>query len=88
MGLGVPVVASDEARTEGLIINHQTGLITPARNPRALAAALSTLLTNPTLATTLGTAAQAHVRTHFNAATQSRALEALLVRASQTAAAF
>lgn len=80
MGLGVPVVASDEARTEGLVRDGETGLIVPARDPRALAAALGTLLLAPETAAAMGAAAQAHVADHFNAAVQSRALEALLVR--------
>jgi colanic acid/amylovoran biosynthesis glycosyltransferase len=80
MGLGVPVVSSDEARTEGLVRDGETGLIVPARNPRALAAALGALLTEPERAAAMGAAAQAHVRAHFNAVTQSEALEALLLK--------
>ena len=79
MGLGVPVVASDEARTEGLVCDGETGLIVPARQPRALAAALGVLLSGPGQAAQMGAAAQAHVRRNFCAATQSRALEALLL---------
>jgi colanic acid/amylovoran biosynthesis glycosyltransferase len=80
MGLGVPVVSSDEARTEGLVRDGETGLIVPARNPQALAAALGALLTEPERAAAMGAAAQAHVRAHFNAVTQSEALEALLLK--------
>jgi glycosyltransferase involved in cell wall biosynthesis len=82
MGLGVPVVASDEARTEGLVRNGETGLIVPARDAKALAAALGALLTDPARAASMGAAAQAHVRAHFNAIVQSQALEDLLLRAS------
>jgi glycosyltransferase involved in cell wall biosynthesis len=82
MGLGVPVVASDEARTEGLVRNGETGLIVPARDAKALAAALGALLTDPERAAAMGAAAQAHVRENFNALTQSRALEALLLSVS------
>jgi glycosyltransferase involved in cell wall biosynthesis len=82
MGLGVPVVCSDEARTEGLVRDGETGLVTPARDARALAAALGKMLTEPDLAVSMGTAAQAHVRAHFNAPDQSRALETLLLAVS------
>lgn len=80
MGLGVPVVSSDEARTEGLVQDGVTGLITKARDARALAAALGGLLASPTRAAAMGAAAQAHVRAHFNAVAQSKALEALLLK--------
>jgi glycosyltransferase involved in cell wall biosynthesis len=79
MGLGVPVVASDEARVEGLVRDGVTGLITKARDARALATALGALLADPARAAAMGAAAQAHVRVNFNAATQSRALETLLL---------
>ncbi len=79
MGLGVPVVASDEARTEGLVRHDETGMIVPARNAGALAAALAALLREPERAARLGAAAQAHVRTNFNAMVQSKALETLLL---------
>jgi colanic acid/amylovoran biosynthesis glycosyltransferase len=82
MGLGVPVVASDEARTEGLVRDGENGLIVPARNAKALAAALGALLTAPERATAMGAAAQAHVQANFNAVKQSQALEDLLIKAA------
>ncbi len=79
MGLGTPVVASDEARVEGLVLPEQTGLIVPARDPAVLAQTLARLLKDAALAQHLGAAAQGHVQARFNAAIQSRALEALLL---------
>jgi glycosyltransferase involved in cell wall biosynthesis len=81
MGLGVPVVASSEARTDGLVRDGESGRIVPARDARALAAALAALLADPALATRLGAAARAHVQAHFFAPDQSRKLEALLLGA-------
>jgi len=80
MGLGVPVVSSDEARTEGLVRDGATGLIVPARDAHALAAALGALLASPERAAAMGAAAQAHVRVNFNAVVQSQALEDLLIK--------
>jgi glycosyltransferase involved in cell wall biosynthesis len=80
MGLGVPVVASNEARVEGLVRDGETGLIVPARDARALAGALRTLLAEPARAAAMGRTAQAHVRANFNAVTQSQALENLLLK--------
>lgn len=85
MGLGVPVVSSSEARTEGLVRDGETGLITPARDARALAAALGGLLADPECAARMGAAAQDHVRAHFFAPAQSRALEVLLLAVSGAA---
>ncbi len=85
MGLGVPVVASTEARTEGLVLDGETGLITPARDAPALAAALGALLTDTALAARLGATARAHVAVGFYAPDQSKALEALLLTASGAA---
>ncbi|MBU6419809.1 MAG: glycosyltransferase [Proteobacteria bacterium] len=80
MGLGVPVVASSEARVEGLVIPEQTGVIFPSRDAAALADVLARLLNRPDLALRMGEAARVHVRARFNAMVQSRALEDLLLQ--------
>lgn len=79
MGLGVPVVASNEARVEGLVRDGETGVIVPARDARALAAALGGMLAEPERAVRMGAAARAHVRENFSATEQSRRLEELLL---------
>ncbi len=84
MGLGVPVVASDEARVEGLVRDGVTGRIVPARDARALAAAMGALLASPERTAAMGAAAQAHVRTNFNAVVQSKTLENLLLKSCGT----
>lgn len=83
MGLGVPVVASDEARVEGLVLDGVTGLIVKARDARGLAEALGKMLAEPGRAMAMGAAAQAHVRGCFNAVVQSRALEELLIKTAR-----
>lgn len=80
MGLGVPLVASSEARVEGLVVPEETGVIFPARDAAALADALARLLARPDLGLRMGEAARMHVQARFNAALQSRALEDLLLR--------
>jgi glycosyltransferase involved in cell wall biosynthesis len=48
-----------------LIEPEVTGLLVPAREPAALAAALERLIRHPQERTRLGAAAEAHVRTRF-----------------------
>jgi len=79
MSEGVPVIASSEAGTAGLIIDGENGLVFPSRDSAALADRLLQLLDNPRRAMTLGRTARDVVADTFNAANQSRRLEALLL---------
>jgi glycosyltransferase involved in cell wall biosynthesis len=79
MSEGVPVIASSEAGTDGLITDGVNGLVFPSRDSQALAAGLLRLFATPSLAESLGHAARQTVAASFNAATQSRKLEQLLL---------
>ena len=79
MALGLPVLASDEAGLAGVVIPGETGVLVPARDARALAAAILRLLNDPSERQRLGHAAADLVRRDFDAQRQSRRLEALLL---------
>ena len=78
---GVPVIASTAvgAAAGGLVRHEETGLVVPAGNPSALAAALRRLHGDPALRGRLGAAAREAVKAHSHAAWaagMSRALAA------------
>lgn len=80
MGLGVPVIASSEARVEGLVRDGETGFIFESKNAQALAEKIETLLNAPERSAQIAAAGWAHVAAHFNARQQSKKLEALLLK--------
>jgi glycosyltransferase involved in cell wall biosynthesis len=61
MGTGRPIVASRVAGIPDVIVDGQHGLLTPERDPAALAAAISRLLSDRALAERLGAAARRRV---------------------------
>ncbi len=79
MSEGVPVIASSEAGTAGLIVDGANGLVFPSRDSAALAERLTELAASPARAQALGQAARLTVHARFNAAEQSRSLESLLL---------
>ena len=79
---GVPVIATDAvgAAAGGLIEHERTGLVVPAGDAEALAAALRRLHDDPALRTRLGAAARAAVKAHSHtdwAGGMARALAAV-----------
>jgi glycogen(starch) synthase len=67
MSLGVPVVATDRSSGE-LIRDGRDGLLVPAEDPAALAAAILRLLREPALARRLAAQARRTVRVHHGLA--------------------
>lgn len=65
MAAGLPVVATRVGGLPEVVAEGETGLLVPARDPAALAAALESLLTNPTRARALGTAGRARAAAYF-----------------------
>jgi len=61
-----PVVASGLGGIVDVIKHERTGLLVPEKDPQALAAAISRVLTDRTLARTLGEQGNAFVREYFN----------------------
>ncbi|HEX2437632.1 MAG TPA: glycosyltransferase family 4 protein [Methylomirabilota bacterium] len=59
------VVGTAVGGSPELIVDGESGLLVPRADPGALAAAIARLLDDPALATRLGAAAQARVRTRF-----------------------
>jgi glycosyltransferase involved in cell wall biosynthesis len=61
MSLGIPVVASDVGGIPSLVTHGETGLLVPAGEPMALAAALDRLIQSPALRHRLGAAGRRRV---------------------------
>ena len=77
MAQGVPVVATDVGGTRDAVCNGTTGLLVPASDPTRLAAALDSLLSDPTRRRAMSVAAQRYVRDRFGATSVIGSLEAL-----------
>ena len=65
LAMGRPVVASRVNGVPELIEDHKTGLLVPARDPQALAAAIREVLSDPTAASKMGADGRAVVREWF-----------------------
>ena len=65
MAHGRPVVASAVGGFLDLVVDEETGLLVPPRDPRALRAALERLLADAELRSRLGEAARARIRERF-----------------------
>lgn len=63
---GVPIVSTPVSGVPELVRDGETGLLVPARDPRALAAAIERLLDSPELRARLARAARAHVESSFD----------------------
>ncbi len=78
MSLGVPVVSTTISGIPELVIDGQTGLLAPPRDPQALATALAQLLDDPSLRARLAAEARRHVTAEFDLTTNATKLKALL----------
>jgi len=65
MASGLPIIATEIAGNEELIIPGKTGLLVPSEDPGLLAQALTDLLTDPTQRMQMGLAARKRVETHY-----------------------
>ena len=65
LALGVPVVASSVGGLPDIVVDGETGLLVPAGDPQALAAAVARLLDDPELAAALGAAGATRVKSEF-----------------------
>lgn len=79
MAAGCPVVATDVGGVSELLVNGETGFLTPPGDAEALAAALSRLVTDPALRHRLGEAGRRRAREHFDLAHQVVCLEEQLM---------
>jgi glycosyltransferase involved in cell wall biosynthesis len=66
MAAGKPIVATDVGGNAEAVVDGETGIIIPPRNPQAIATALQRLLENPELRRTMGEKGRQRVREHFS----------------------
>ncbi|MGF1455845.1 MAG: glycosyltransferase family 4 protein [Alphaproteobacteria bacterium] len=78
MSQGLTCLSSEVSAIPELITHGETGWLVPPGNDPALAEALEHLASRPDLRQRLGTAGQAHVRTHFGAETGLSTVAGLL----------
>ena len=79
MASGAPVVATRSAGIAEAVEDGRSGLLVPPNQPAALAAALGRLLDAPDLARAMGEEGRRISAERFNAASQSRRLEEILL---------
>jgi glycosyltransferase involved in cell wall biosynthesis len=75
-----PVIGTDLEGHPELIIEGETGLLVPPRDPDALARAILCLLENPTRAKAMARAGRKRVEAHFSMAQKVQRTEALYER--------
>ncbi len=78
MATGVPVVATDVSGIPEMVMHERTGLLVPPDDPAALAAAMTRLLSEPTLGRRLASAARAQLEQCFDCWENTRALRGLV----------
>ena len=66
MAAGLPVVATAVGGTPEVVIDGETGILVPPRNPEALANALTKLLLDSRLCHRMGQAGRQRALDHFN----------------------
>jgi len=66
MAARLPVVATAVGGNRDAIVDNETGLLVPPRDPRALAAAILSLADNPDLRRSFGDAGRRRVEQHFS----------------------
>jgi glycosyltransferase involved in cell wall biosynthesis len=66
MAHGRPVVATRVGGLLDLVVDGETGIVVPPRDPVALRSALEQLLADPELRRRLGMAGRDRARTHFS----------------------
>ncbi len=77
MALGRPVIAPREGGPTGIVVDRETGLLVPPRDPAALADAIRQLLADPKRRLAMGRAARARVDAVFDIRHHVGAMEAL-----------
>jgi sugar transferase (PEP-CTERM/EpsH1 system associated) len=77
MAVGLPVVATAVGGTPEVVVDGETGLLVPARDPDALARAVAHLLHDPELWRRMGQAGRRRVEQHFSEAQMVRQTERL-----------
>jgi glycosyltransferase involved in cell wall biosynthesis len=79
MAKGTPVVATDVSGSRELVVNGETGILTPPEDPERLAESILTLLNDPALASNMAATARENVRL-FTIQNTARQYEQIYVR--------
>jgi glycosyltransferase involved in cell wall biosynthesis len=77
MALGKPVIAPREGGPLVIVVDGETGLLVPPRDPHALAEALATLVGNPARREAMGRAGRKRVDDVFDIRHHVQKMEAL-----------
>ena len=77
MAVGLPVVATGVGGTPEAVVDGETGLLVPPRDPDGLAQAIARLLRDPELWRTMGQAGRRRVEQHFSVEQMVRQTERL-----------
>jgi len=80
MALGVPVIASAAGGNPELVVDGESGLLVPPRDPAAMAAAVRRLLTDAPLSARLARAGRERVEKGFSSEVRLDRIEALYAR--------
>jgi glycosyltransferase involved in cell wall biosynthesis len=74
MAAGLPIAATQVGGVPEIIVDRETALLVPARDPDALAAAVGELLMDPELSRRLGAAAAKQAQTTYTLESYRRTL--------------
>jgi glycosyltransferase involved in cell wall biosynthesis len=80
LAVETPVIATDLEGHPELILEGETGLLVPPRNPDALAQAILRTIENPSRAKAMARAGRKRVEAHFSMAQKIQRTEALYER--------
>lgn len=80
---GLPAVATPIGAIREAVVDGETGMLVPPRDPRALAAALERLMTDAELRTRMGRAAHHYARANFGVERMLDAMEAVFRRVAE-----
>ncbi len=80
MALGVPVIASAAGGNPELVVDGESGLLVPPRDPASMAAAIRRLLTDSALASRLAGAGRERVEKGFSSEVRLDRIESLYAR--------
>ena len=66
MAYGIPPIVTDAGGLSELVVNQESGLVVPVKNPHAIAEAIMDLLDHPERQQSMGRKAHERIRTRFN----------------------